>query len=222
MKRINIAIDGPAGAGKSTVAKAVAQKLSILYLDTGAMYRALALKAIRAGIDPNDAKRVVPMLDETVVAVENVDGTQHTLLDGEDVSGLIRTPEISKGASDISAIPQVRIKLVEYQRGIARDNDVVMEGRDMGSYVIPETKNKFYITASSYERANRRLRELNAKGIAQDKSLEEIQRDIEQRDYNDSHREFAPLKRMPDAVFIDTTDLTIEQAVNMVIEKIEV
>ena len=144
MKRfINIAIDGPAGAGKSTIAKAVAKELGILYLDTGAMYRALALKAIREGIDPNNSENVIPLLERTEIFARNMDGVQHTYLDGEDVSGLIRTNEISKGASDISAIPAVRIKLAQYQRDIAHASDVVMDGREIGSYVIPECDNKF-------------------------------------------------------------------------------
>lgn len=216
-KFINIAIDGPAGAGKSTIAKAVAEKLGILYLDTGAMYRALALKAIRAGVDPNDRERVIPMLENTEIFAKNIDGIQHTYLDDEDVSGLIRTNEISKGASDISAIPAVRIKLAQYQRDIAHASDVVMDGREIGSYVIPECEHKFYVTASVDERARRRLKELKERGQDMGKTPEEMARDIAQRDHNDSTREFAPLKRMPDAVLVDTTDLTIEEAVDAVL-----
>ncbi|MFR3907302.1 MAG: (d)CMP kinase [Christensenellales bacterium] len=154
---INIAIDGPAGAGKSTVARAVAKKLGILYLDTGAMYRAMALKAMREGIDPNDKEQVLPLLECTEIYAKNIGGTQHTYLDGEDISGLIRTPEISRGASDISAIPDVRIKLAQIQRNIAHTSDVVMDGREIGSYVIPECENKFYVTASVDERVRRLL-----------------------------------------------------------------
>lgn len=215
---INIAIDGPAGAGKSTVARAVAKKLGILYLDTGAMYRAMALKAMQEGIDPNDKEQVLPLLECTEIYAKNIGGTQHTYLDGEDVSGLIRTPEISRGASDISAIPDVRIKLAQIQRNIAHTSDVVMDGREIGSYVIPECENKFYVTASVDERARRRLLELKEKGRDNGMTVEDMAKDIAERDYNDSHRAFAPLLRLPEAILIDTTDLTIDEAVNAVLK----
>ena len=218
---INIAIDGPAGAGKSTVARAVAKKLGILYLDTGAMYRAMALKAMREGIDPNDKEQVLPLLECTEIYAKNIGGTQHTYLDGEDVSGLIRTPEISRGASDISAIPDVRIKLAQIQRNIAHTSDVVMDGREIGSYVIPECENKFYVTASVDERARRRLLELKEKGRDNGMTVEDLAKDIAERDYNDSHRAFAPLLRLPEAIIIDTTDLTIDEAVNAVLKNLK-
>lgn len=218
---INIAIDGPAGAGKSTVARAVAKKLGILYLDTGAMYRAMALKAMQEGIDPNDKEQVLPLLECTEIYAKNIGGTQHTYLDGEDVSGLIRTPEISRGASDISAIPDVRIKLAQIQRNIAHTSDVVMDGREIGSYVIPECKNKFYVTASVDERARRRLLELKEKGRDNGMTVEDMAKDIAERDYNDSHRAFAPLLRLPEAILIDTTDLTIDEAVNAVLKNLK-
>lgn len=218
---INIAIDGPAGAGKSTVARAVAKKLGILYLDTGAMYRAMALKAMREGINPNDKEQVLPLLECTEIYAKNIGGTQHTYLDGEDVSGLIRTPEISRGASDISAIPDVRIKLAQIQRNIAHTSDVVMDGREIGSYVIPECENKFYVTASVDERARRRLLELKEKGRDNGMTVEDIAKDIAERDYNDSHRAFAPLLRLPEAILIDTTDLTIDEAVNAVLKNLK-
>lgn len=218
---INIAIDGPAGAGKSTVARAVAKKLGILYLDTGAMYRAMALKAMREGIDPNDKEQVLPLLECTEIYAKNIGGTQHTYLDGEDVSGLIRTPEISRGASDISAIPDVRIKLAQIQRNIAHTSDVVMDGREIGSYVIPECENKFYVTASVDERARRRLLELKEKGRDNGMTAEDMAKDIAERDYNDSHRAFAPLLRLPEAILIDTTDLTIDEAVNAVLKNLK-
>lgn len=218
---INIAIDGPAGAGKSTVARAVAKKLGILYLDTGAMYRAMALKAMREGIDPNDKEQVLPLLECTEIYAKNIGGTQHTYLDGEDVSGLIRTPEISRGASDISAIPDVRIKLAQIQRNIAHTSDVVMDGREIGSYVIPECENKFYVTASVDERARRRLLELKEKGRDNGMTVEDMAKDIAERDYNDSHRTFAPLLRLPEAILIDTTDLTIDEAVNAVLKNLK-
>ena len=218
---INIAIDGPAGAGKSTVARAVAKNLGILYLDTGAMYRAMALKAMREGIDPNDKEQVLPLLECTEIYAKNIGGTQHTYLDGEDVSGLIRTPEISRGASDISAIPDVRIKLAQIQRNIAHTSDVVMDGREIGSYVIPECENKFYVTASVDERARRRLLELKEKGRDNGMTVEDMAKDIAERDYNDSHRAFAPLLRLPEAILIDTTDLTIDEAVNAVLKNLK-
>ena len=218
---INIAIDGPAGAGKSTVARAVAKKLGILYLDTGAMYRAMALKAMREGIDPNDKEQVLPLLECTEIYAKNIGGTQHTYLDGEDVSGLIRTPEISRGASDISAIPDVRIKLAQIQRNIAHTSDVVMDGREIGSYVIPECENKFYVTASVDERARRRLLELKEKGRDNGMTVEDMAKDIAEREYNDSHRAFAPLLRLPEAILIDTTDLTIDEAVNAVLKNLK-
>ena len=218
---INIAIDGPAGAGKSTVARAVAKKLGILYLDTGAMYRAMALKAMREGIDPNDKEQVLPLLECTEIYAKNIGGTQHTYLDGEDVSGLIRTPEISRGASDISAIPDVRIKLAQIQRNIAHTSDVVMDGREIGSYVIPECENKFYVTASVDERTRRRLLELKEKGRDNGMTVEDMAKDIAERDYNDSHRAFAPLLRLPEAILIDTTDLTIDEAVNAVLKNLK-
>ena len=218
---INIAIDGHAGAGKSTVARAVAKKLGILYLDTGAMYRAMALKAMREGIDPNDKEQVLPLLECTEIYAKNIGGTQHTYLDGEDVSGLIRTPEVSRGASDISAIPDVRIKLAQIQRNIAHTSDVVMDGREIGSYVIPECENKFYVTASVDERARRRLLELKEKGRDNGMTVEDMAKDIAERDYNDSHRAFAPLLRLPEAILIDTTDLTIDEAVNAVLKNLK-
>ena len=218
---INIAIDGPAGAGKSTVARAVARELGFSCLDTGAMYRAMALKAMREGIDPNDKEQVLPLLECTEIYAKNIGGTQHTYLDGEDVSGLIRTPEISRGASDISAIPDVRIKLAQIQRNIAHTSDVVMDGREIGSYVIPECENKFYVTASVDERARRRLLELKEKGRDNGMTVEDMAKDIAERDYNDSHRAFAPLLRLPEAILIDTTDLTIDEAVNAVLKNLK-
>lgn len=221
MKHINVAIDGPAGAGKSTVAKTVAKKLGILYLDTGAMYRAMALKAIRLGIEPNDAKGVIPILESTSISVENDNGTQRTLLDGEDVSSLIRTQQVSKGASDIAVIPKVRIKLAAEQRRIAENTDIVMEGREIGSFVLPNSPCKFYVTASSTERARRRLLELKALGKDEGKTLDQLKEEIEARDYTDSHRDFAPLKLVEDAVLIDTTSMSIQQAVDTVIQRVE-
>ncbi|MGI6161321.1 MAG: (d)CMP kinase [Christensenellales bacterium] len=210
----NIAIDGPAGAGKSTVAKEIARLKGIIYLDTGAMYRAVALKAIRQGIDCSDATAVSDMLDKTQIKVLCDGVEQRIFADGEDITSLIRTNEVSTGASKVAVIPAVRLKLVDMQRAIAKERDVVMDGRDIGTYVLPDAKHKFFVTASVDERARRRWLELKQRG--QDRPLEEIKAEIEFRDKNDSSREFAPLKQADDAVLVDTTDLNIDQ----VIEKI--
>lgn len=215
---INIAIDGPAGAGKSTIARALAKELGILYLDTGAMYRAMALKALRQGISPLDEQAVFPLLTQTEIYAKSIDGVQHTYLDGEDVSGLIRTQEIAQGASDISAIPAVRIKLAEAQRAVAQKNDVVLDGREIGSYVLPNAPYKFYITATVQARAKRRLDELKAKGqCPPDMQLAEMEKQIARRDHNDSTRTFAPLIRVPEAIYIDTTNMREDEAVAAVL-----
>lgn len=216
---INIAIDGPSGAGKSTAAKAIAKRLGILYLDTGAMYRALALKAFRLGVDPNDKEAVEAFLPSVNVDVRYVDGQMQLYLDGEEVSGLIREHRISKGASDISKIPAVRLKLVELQRAIAASSDVVLDGRDITSYVLPHANYKFYLTAAPEVRARRRYEELIAKG--QDVEYEQILRDVKDRDYNDSHRDFAPLVQTPDSVYVDSGAMTIEEMVNHILQYIE-
>jgi len=210
---INIAIDGPAGAGKSTIAKTLAKNLGILYLDTGAMYRAMALKAMRNGIGYRDAEAVEPLLPNTEIYAQSINGIQHTYMDGEDVSHLIRTQDIAQGASDISAIPAVRIKLAEAQRKVAQQNDVVLDGREIGSYVLPHAPYKFYITASVETRAMRRLKELQAKGECIDMLPAKMEELIATRDHNDSTRTFAPLVRVPEAIYIDTTDMSVEQAV---------
>ncbi len=216
---ISIAIDGPAGAGKSTIARRVAARLDMIYLDTGAMYRACALKAIRLGIPCTDARRVAAMLRDTDVAVDFGGGRQNILLDGEDVTALIRTPEVSRGSSDISALEPVRLRMVDIQRGIAAGRDVILDGRDIGTFVLPDATVKIYLTASAEERARRRCAEMAEKGMA-GISFEEVLKDIEYRDYNDSHRSLAPLKKAEDAVEIDTTHMTIEQSAEQVIAAI--
>ncbi len=204
----NIALDGPAGSGKSTVAKALAKDYNILYLDTGAMYRACGLKALRLGIDPKDGVLVEKMLETLNVKVEYKEGTQHTILDGEDVSTAIRENAVSMAASTISAHPCVRKKMVELQREIAKSMSCVLDGRDIGSYVLPDAKFKFFVTADSRIRAERRYKELIERGQTVD--FEALHKEIVARDKQDSEREFAPLKQAEDAVLIDTSALDVE------------
>ncbi|MCX7709612.1 MAG: (d)CMP kinase [Clostridia bacterium] len=210
MANINIAIDGPAGAGKSTIAKMVSKSLDIIYLDTGAMYRAVALKAINEGIDTLDREKLAVLVKVIDIKITYSGSEQHIFLDGKDVSKLIRTPEISIGASNVGTIPEVRMKMVELQRKIAEENSVVMDGRDIGTYVLPNANLKIFLTASLEERAKRRYQEQIEKGNT-GLSLEEVMKDIEYRDRNDSSRAFAPLSKAADAVEIDTTKLTIEE-----------
>lgn len=206
---MNIAIDGPAGAGKSTIAKLLASKLGILYLDTGAMYRAVGFKALNTGVDIADAAAVEKMLADTKIDVKQEGGVQHVYLDGKDVSVDIRENRVSKAASDISAVPCVRYKMVELQREIAAKCDTVLDGRDIGTFVLPNAEHKIFLTASAEERAKRRFAELKAKGS--DLTFEQIKDDILKRDYNDSHRALAPLKKADDATEVDTTSMTIEE-----------
>ena len=216
---LNIAIDGPSGAGKSTIAKEIAKRLNIIYLDTGAMYRAIGLKAVRLGIDTNDEKGVTNILDSTKIEIKYVDGVQIIYLDGENVSTAIREHHISKAASNVSKIPAVRLKLVAMQREIAAKNNVVLDGRDITSYVLKDANNKFYLTATPEERANRRYKELIEKG--QNVEYETILADINDRDYNDTHRDFAPLTLTEDSVYIDSTNLTIEKAIEKILSYIK-
>lgn len=211
---MKIAIDGPAGAGKSTIAKLLAKKLGILYLDTGAMYRAVGLKAIENGVDVTDETAVKKMLDSTTVDVKSEEGVQHVYLDGKDVTGKIREHRVSKAASDISAVPCVRYRMVDLQREIAARCDTVLDGRDIGTFVLPNAEYKIFLTASVAERARRRYEELKAKG--EECTLESVASDIEKRDYNDSHRALAPLRKADDAVEIDTTDLSIEEVADKI------
>ncbi len=210
----NIALDGPAGSGKSTVAKILAKDYNILYLDTGAMYRACALKALRLGIDTKDGVAVEKMLPQLNVKVEYLGGTQHTILDGEDVSSAIRENAVSMAASNISAHPSVRVKMVEMQREIAKSMSCVLDGRDIGSTVLPDAKYKFFITADSKVRAMRRFKELAQRGESVD--FEKLHAEIVARDKQDSEREFSPLICAKDAVVIDTSDMNIEQVVQSI------
>ena len=216
---LNIAIDGPSGAGKSTIAKEIAKRLNIIYLDTGAMYRAIGLKAVRLGIDTEDVQDVTGILDSTQIEIKYEDGVQIIYLDGEDVSTAIREHHISKAASNVSKIPAVRLKLVAMQREIAAKNNVVLDGRDITSYVLKDANNKFYLTATPEERAKRRYKELIEKG--QNVDYETILADINDRDYNDTHRDFAPLTCTDDSVFIDSTELTVEQAIEKILSYIK-
>ncbi len=218
MNHIQIAIDGPSGAGKSTVAKAVAEELGILHLDTGAMYRALAYYAINKGVDPRDRQGCEALLGGVNIEVDYIEGKQLTKANGEDVSHLIRTEEVGKGASAISAHLAVREKLVSTQQSIGKSMSVVMDGRDIGAVVLPHTPNKFYITASAQARANRRYLELKNKG--EDVNEAEVLKDIMARDYDDSHRIHSPLTKVDDALELDTTDLTIDEAKRAVLSHI--
>ena len=211
---MNIAIDGPAGAGKSTIAKLLAAKLGILYLDTGAMYRAVGLKALNTGVDISDEAAVEKMLADTKIDVTQENGVQHVYLDGNDVSSAIRENAVSKAASDISAVPCVRYKMVDLQREIASRCDTVLDGRDIGTFVLPNAEYKIFLPASAEERAKRRYAELKAKGSTL--TFEQIKDDIVKRDYNDSHRALAPLKKADDATEVDTTAMSIDDVVGRI------
>jgi cytidylate kinase len=212
----NIAIDGPSGAGKSTIAKALAEKLNILYLDTGAMYRAVGLKCIENNVLPEDAEAVLKLLKNTDIQVLHSADGQRIVLDGRDVSGEIRMHEVSSYASRVSAIPEVRIRLVEMQREIAKKQPTVLDGRDIGTYVLPNAEVKIFLTASSHIRAERRTRELIKKGQTAD--FETIKADIEKRDHDDSTRKFAPLLQADDAELVDTSEMTIAEATKVIFD----
>ena len=216
MGNFSVALDGPAGAGKSTVAKALAKKLGFIYVDTGAMYRAMALHFIRLNIAAEDAAAIEAACDCADVTITHRDGEQVVLLNGENVNGLIRTEEVSQMASISSANKQVRLKMVELQRELAKKEDVVMDGRDIGSYVLPDANVKVFLTASVEVRAKRRYDEQVAKGM--ECSLEEIAENIRERDYRDSHREFAPLVQAEDALLMDNSYMTIEENVEKLYE----
>ena len=194
-KNIKIALDGPSGSGKSTVAKKLSSKLDILYLDTGAMYRACALKAIALGVDTLDEEGVSKFIDGIDLEIKYENGSQRTFLDGEDVSEKIREPHVSMAASNVSSLKCVRLKMVEMQRNIAAKMSCVLDGRDIGSFVLPNADYKFYVTASVEVRADRRYKELTLKGHKVD--FTDLKKEIEQRDYNDKHRDFAPLVQAP-------------------------
>lgn len=214
METLKIAIDGPAGAGKSTIAKAVAKTLGFVYIDTGAMYRAIGLAAHRRGIDTTDAAAVSAILDEIEVSISHDARGQRVYLNKEDVSEEIRLPEISVAASHVAVIPAVRLKLVELQRKLAQQTDVIMDGRDIGTYVLPDAQLKIFLTADLAERARRRYAELTEKGVAT--TLDAVTEDMAFRDKNDSSRDFAPLKPAHDSVLVDSTAMTLDETVEKI------
>lgn len=215
-----IAIDGPAGAGKSTISKEVAKKLGYIYVDTGALYRTVALAAKRNGVTPDETDKLKVLLDSIVVELAfDETKTQIVMLNGEDVSSLIRTPEISMLASSISAVPMVRAYLLDLQRNMAKKHNVIMDGRDIGTVVLPDAQVKIFLTASPQVRAKRRYDELVLKG--ENVCFDEVLKDVITRDYNDSHREIAPLKPAKDSVLADTSEMDFQKSVELIISIIE-
>ena len=216
MKYISVAIDGPSGAGKSTVARAAAAKLGYVYVDTGAMYRSIGLAVCRRGIAGEDTAGIIATLPEIAIQLTYQDGAQHVLLNGEDVSEAIRTPEISYYASKVSAVPEVRRFLLETQRNMAKNGNILMDGRDIGTVILPDATVKIFLTADSDVRVCRRWLEMKRKG--QPVGFHQVLADLVDRDYNDSHREIAPLKQSDDAIVLDCTDLSIRETTNALLE----
>lgn len=217
---IAIAIDGPAGAGKSTIAKAAAKKLGYIYVDTGAMYRAIGLYTLRSGVSVTDTDEVTSLLGQIKLSLaRNEQGEQLVILNGEDVSGLIRTEEVSMAASKVSAVPKVREFLLSLQRDMAESNNIIMDGRDIGTVVLPDAKVKIFLTASAEIRARRRYDELIAKG--QEADYETVLRDVKQRDENDMNRPIAPLKPAEDSILVDTSDIDLESSIALLIKTIK-
>ena len=212
---MKIAIDGPAGAGKTITAKAIAKELGFVYVDTGALYRGIGLYVIRKGVKPSSIEEVVPLLAEIKIEMRHIGGEQHIFLNGEDVTGLIRTEPVSFAASDVSAIPAVRDFLFDMQRDIADKNNVVMDGRDIGTAVLPDAELKLFLTAKPEVRAQRRVLQLAEKGI--EAKYDDVLADVIQRDYNDSHRDFRPLKLAEDGILIDNTELPLDETVEKII-----
>ena len=212
----NVAIDGPAGAGKSTIAKAIAKKCGFIYVDTGAMYRAMALFMLREGVDPQDAEAISNKCQEADITIAYENGEQVVYLNGENVNAYLRTEEVGNMASTTSLQPAVRKKLVELQQALAAKSDCIMDGRDIGTCVLPNAQVKIYLTASSAVRAKRRFDELTAKGEACD--LAKIQADIEERDYRDMHREHSPLNQAEDAVLVDSSEMTVDEVIAHIIQ----
>ncbi len=206
-----VAIDGPAGAGKSTIAKRLAKDMGFIYVDTGALYRAIGLYTLRKGVDIHDTEGVINLLPEIQVDIQYVGDEQHVFLNGEDVNGLIRTEPVSMAASAVSAVPEVRTFLLETQRGLARKYSVVMDGRDIGTVILPDAECKIFLTAKPEVRAKRRYDELVAKGVKA--VFEDVLEDLKRRDWDDSHREVAPLKLAEDGIEVDTSGLELEESV---------
>lgn len=215
----NIAIDGPAGAGKSTIAKMAAKKLDFIYVDTGAMYRAMALYFLRREIDAKDEKKIAEACEHINVTIAYQEGEQQVLLNGENVNVFIRTEEVSMMTSNTSKYPAVREKLLYLQRELAAANNVIMDGRDIGTCVLPDAELKIYLTASASERAKRRYLEQKERGVESD--LAQIERDIIARDEQDMNREIAPLKQAEDAIYLDTSDMTIEEVVTKIVSLVQ-
>ena len=216
---VKVAIDGPSGAGKSTIARAAAEQLEFVYVDTGAMYRTVALNALRKGIDLSDKEQITDSLNGLEVSLGFVNGAQRGYLNSEDVSEQIRTPEVSMAASKVSAVQSVRDFLFQLQRDIADKNNCLMDGRDIGTVVLPDAQVKIFLTASAEKRAERRFAELKEKGM--DVNFEDVLKDIIQRDYNDSHRDIAPLKPTEQSIVIDTTSLDLEQSIDAVLNTVK-
>lgn len=216
---INIAIDGPSGAGKSTAARRAAARLGFIYVDTGALYRTVGVAALRRGIPTDDAEKVAAMLPEIKAELKFVDGIQHVFLNGDDVSDEIRLPNASMAASNVSAVPAVRAFLFGLQKDMAKKNNVIMDGRDIGTVILPDAQLKIFLTASAEVRAKRRFDELNERGTPVE--YETLLDEIKQRDYNDSHRAAAPLKAAPDAVLLDSSDMTLEEVVEKIVSLAE-
>ena len=212
---INVAIDGPAGAGKSTISRAAAKAIGFIYVDTGALYRTVGVNALRKGIDTKDKAAVAATLGDISVDLVFENGEQKVLLNGENVSEEIRTPPASMAASDVSAVPEVRAFLFDLQRDIAKRNNCIMDGRDIGTVVLPDARVKIFLTASPESRAMRRYKEFIEKGSQVE--YKDVLEDLIERDYNDSHREIAPLKPAEDGVIVDTTNLNLEESINEII-----
>lgn len=210
----NIAIDGPAGAGKSTIAKLVAKEKGYIYVDTGAMYRGLAIYFLKKGIQPDEKEKIIDACKDAEVSIGYEDGAQQIYLNGENITAMLREEAVGNMASISSAVPEVRAKLLDLQRNLAKEKDVVMDGRDIGTHVLPNADVKIYLTASVECRANRRFKELTEKGIAC--NYDEIAQDIQERDTRDMNREIAPLKKADDAVLVDSSDMTIEEVVKAI------
>ena len=210
----NIAIDGPAGAGKSTIAKLIAKEKGYIYVDTGAMYRGLAIHFLKKGIQPDEKEKIIDACKDAEVSIGYEDGAQQIYLNGENITSMLREEAVGNMASISSAVPEVRAKLLDLQRNLAKEKDVVMDGRDIGTHVLPNADVKIYLTASVECRANRRFKELREKGIAC--NYDEIAQDIQERDTRDMNREIAPLKKAEDAVLVDSSDMTIEEVVKAI------